>query len=191
MSLLVTEFELCERFQFPLMELQRLAEFFEKNKDLLGEYSVDEFIIAYAESKPKAVAMMDELLKRDTVEYGNPDHWRYIPELLNYIFREANLDPILSIGAAKEDWLPAFIVNMDLIKNLAKVVTNDSMKLRNYKPGMEALTVLSPQNNKALFESYEITQDITKQVAKQIKGNFNSAWRNTIGCNDGSVTGTC
>ena len=158
-----------ERFKFPLMELQHLAEFFEKNADALGQYSADEFIIEYAKGKPVAVAMMNELLKRDPVEYGNPDHFRYIPEMLNYIFREANLDPILSLGAAKEDWVPAFIVNMDLIKNLAKVVTNDSMKLRNYKPGMEAVTVLSPQNSKSLFESYEIAKDISLQVADQIK----------------------
>lgn len=159
-----------ERFRFPLMELQRLAEFFEKNTDLLDQYSSDEFIIEYAKGTPKAVAIMDEMIKRDPAEYGNPEHWRYIPEFLNYIFREANLDPILSLGAAKEDWLQAFIVNMDLIKNLAKVVTNDSMKLRNYTPGMEVTTVISPQSSKDIFESYEMAQDISNQIIAQVDG---------------------
>ncbi len=158
-----------ERFKFPLTELQRLAEFFEKNHDLLAQYSADEFIIEYAKGKPNAVAIMDAMIKRDPAEYGNPEHWRYIPELINYIFREGNLDPILSLGAAKENWLQAFIVNMDLIKNLAKVVTNDSMKLRNYLPGMEVATVISPWNHKDLFESHQIATDITKQISAQIQ----------------------
>lgn len=100
----------------------------------LGEYTPANLFVEYV-SGNITDGEMDKILAG--TEYGDKSSWKYYKSFLEYVFRELNVDPVLTLPIAGISVDASMIYTIDLIKGLAKVVTNDNLYTANEKAEMQ------------------------------------------------------
>lgn len=120
-----------------------------KNNPRLGQMTPYDLLAGYAKGTVSDMQMQQILSGQ---EWADANSWKYYRNIMTYLFTEGNIDGILSMAAAGVSVDDALIFTVDLIKGLAKVVTNDNRytaeELQQISKSMAALGLTKDQAEK-------------------------------------------
>ncbi|MCB1194941.1 hypothetical protein KDK77_02040 [bacterium] len=167
------------RFVEPLKALNEFYRYLQTKTDIINEgrgpgeqQTPDEFFTEYAMARDATI--QSKMLRIiEGTEYGDPNSYKYLENMMFFIFNNVNLDPVISFGTAGISPEVAFRFNLDLIKGLAKVVTNDSMRLGNFIPGTELSIPIQGQTTDSIeYNASALASQIMERV--RYGGNLES-----------------
>jgi len=141
--------ELTKARFMPLLEVLHQFSQDLKANPKLGQMTPYDLLAGYAKGTVSDLQMQQIL---DGQEWADATSWKYYRNLMTYLFTEGNIDGILSMAAAGVSSEDALIFTVDLIKGLAKVVTNDNKytleELQQISESLKALGLTKNQVEK-------------------------------------------